>query len=139
MFYDFHIEGIQHLKSSIYNIFVRLTTSFDHNSDGLIGGSKEDTTLNTEGIRESGTFLKSIALLPYLKKMGVNMPLPEGAFYAFAPLGQQNTKDVLEAGVIVVPGDAFGPGGLEYARFSYATSSDNIKEALRRIGPVLVK
>ncbi len=60
------------LKSSIYNIFVRLTTSFDHNSDGLIGGSKEDTTLNTEGIRESGTFLKSIALLPYLKKMGVN-------------------------------------------------------------------
>jgi len=78
-------------------------------------------------------------LIGGLKDMGVDMPMPEGAFYAFAPLGQQNTKDIIEAGVIVVPGDAFGPGGTEYARFSYATSRDNIKEALRRIKPILEK
>jgi len=60
------------LKSTIYNIFVRLTSAYDHNGDNVIGGSKEDITLNIEGIRESGTFLKSIAMLPYLKEMGVN-------------------------------------------------------------------
>jgi aspartate aminotransferase len=71
--------------------------------------------------------------------MGVDMPMPQGAFYAFAPLGKENTTSIMNAGVVIVPGDAFGPGSSEYARFSYATSRDNIKEALKRINPVLVK
>lgn len=71
--------------------------------------------------------------------MGIDMPIPGGAFYAFAPLGEDHTKAVLDAGVIVVPGDAFGTAFSEYARFSYATSRSNILEALKRIKPILVK
>lgn len=55
---------------SIFNIFVRLTTAYDHNGDGHLGGSKADLTLNADGIRESGTFLKAIAMLGYIKALG---------------------------------------------------------------------
>ncbi|HBH17434.1 MAG TPA: alpha-amylase, partial [Cyanobacteria bacterium UBA9579] len=58
--------------STIYNFFIRLTTAYDHNNDGVSGGLPTDITLNQEGIRETGTFLKSIAILPYLKELGIN-------------------------------------------------------------------
>lgn len=51
----------------IYNLFVRLTTAFDHDRNG---------TLKTEplacGLRETGTLLKTIALLPYIESLGAN-------------------------------------------------------------------
>ncbi|PKL46244.1 MAG: alpha-amylase [Candidatus Riflebacteria bacterium HGW-Riflebacteria-2] len=55
---------------SIFNIFVRLTAAYDHNGDGTLGGAKHDITLNQEGIRESGTFLKALAMLGYIKAIG---------------------------------------------------------------------
>jgi glycosidase len=51
----------------IYNMFVRTTTAFDHNSNGRL-----DLPLNAEGFRETGTFLKAIALLPYIQRLGAN-------------------------------------------------------------------
>jgi glycosidase len=57
---------------SIYNIFVRLTAAYDHDGDGQLGGSKADLTLNADGLRESGTFLKCIAMLGYIKALGCN-------------------------------------------------------------------
>lgn len=51
----------------IYNIFTRLTTAFDHNADTCIGSTALDC-----GFRETGTFLKSIAILPYIKRLGAN-------------------------------------------------------------------
>ena len=51
----------------IYNMFVRLTTAFDHNGNGVL-----DTPVSGDGLRETGTFMKSIALLPYLKYLGIN-------------------------------------------------------------------
>lgn len=59
-------------KAVIYNLFVRFFTAYDHDQDGTIGSDKDDITLNSKGIRETGTFLKTIALLPYLKKLGIN-------------------------------------------------------------------
>lgn len=56
-------------KGAIYNLFVRLGTAYDHNGDGLLGGGK-DPTLNGDGVRESGTFLKSIALLGHIRTLG---------------------------------------------------------------------
>lgn len=69
-------------------------------------------------------------------EIGVSFPVPQGAFYAFVPLGIDKTKQIMDAGVIVVPGDAFGPSGKEYARFSYATSRENIRAAIERMKPV---
>lgn len=68
-----------------------------------------------------------------LHDLGFEFPTPQGAFYAFVPLGVEITKKLLDAGVIVVPGDAFGKRATEYARFSYATSRENINAALERI------
>ncbi len=56
--------------SNVYGFYVRSFTAFDHDLDGELGGSKKDITLNGEGIRETGTFLKSMALLPYVKELG---------------------------------------------------------------------
>ncbi|MBP5467659.1 MAG: alpha-amylase [Candidatus Riflebacteria bacterium] len=57
-------------NQAIYNMFVRLTTAYDHNGDNKLGGSMVDLTLNQDGIRESGTFLKAIAMLGYIKALG---------------------------------------------------------------------
>ncbi len=57
-------------REAIYNIFVRLTAAYDHNGDGKLGGGKNDLTLNADGMRESGTFLKAIAMLGYVKALG---------------------------------------------------------------------
>jgi aspartate aminotransferase len=70
--------------------------------------------------------------------MGIHFPKPEGAFYAFVPLGKDKIQEIMDAGVIVVPGDAFGPSGSGYARFSYATSRENIEAAIERIKPLFM-
>jgi aspartate/methionine/tyrosine aminotransferase len=65
---------------------------------------------------------------------------PKGAFYVFPNI--KNTKMnsekcanyiLNEAGVAVLPGNAFGPGGEGYLRFSYANSIENINEAIEKI------
>ena len=75
---------------------------------------------------------------------GVTCVKPEGAFYAFANFsayGKDSFKlaeELLEkAGVAVIPGAAFGSLGEGYLRMSYATSMDNIMEALERIKKAL--
>jgi aspartate aminotransferase len=40
------------------------------------------------------------------------------------------TDEVLDRGVVVVPGEAFGDHGEGYARISYATDVESLKEAI---------
>jgi len=75
---------------------------------------------------------------------GVTCTMPAGAFYAFPNVRRvdSDTKrlaDFLltEGGVACLSGTAFGEHGRGYLRFSYATSVENITEALRRIGEAL--
>jgi len=72
-------------------------------------------------------------------RLGIYFPLPEGAFYMFVPFGRQLTGKVLSKGVVIVPGDAFGRNAKEYARLCYATSRENIAEALHRIGEAVAE
>jgi len=51
----------------IYNMFVRTTAAFDHNRNGTL-----DLPVNEAGFRETGTFLKAIAMLPHIKRLGAN-------------------------------------------------------------------
>jgi starch synthase (maltosyl-transferring) len=51
----------------IYNMFVRTTAAFDHNGNGRL-----DLHPGPEGFRETGTFLKALAMLPYIQKLGAN-------------------------------------------------------------------
>ncbi|MDR0926366.1 MAG: alpha-amylase [Ignavibacteria bacterium] len=51
---------------NIYNLMVRYATAFDHSQDGSIK--------NEPGkFKETGTFLKTIALLPYIKSLGTDI------------------------------------------------------------------
>ncbi len=72
---------------------------------------------------------------------GISCPMPKGAFYAFPNIsGTGLTSQDFEArllnetGVSILAGTSFGAFGEGYARFSFANSQDNLREALRRIG-----
>jgi aminotransferase len=75
-----------------------------------------------------------------LAEMNLPCPTPEGAFYAFpyvANLGLSSQEFalrlLLEEGVAVVPGVAFGACGEGFVRCSYATSLEDLKIALARM------
>ena len=75
---------------------------------------------------------------------GVSCRPPLGAFYAFPSVRALGKSEVEvanylleEAGVAVVPGSAFGESGAGYLRLSYASSYDNLAEALRRMKDAL--
>jgi aspartate/methionine/tyrosine aminotransferase len=70
-------------------------------------------------------------------------PEPGGAFYAFAPVPTCDTLGLAtslarDAGVLAIPGVAFGERGEGFLRISYAASPEKIEEGLRRIGAALV-
>jgi aspartate aminotransferase len=68
-----------------------------------------------------------------LSGLGFEFPRPEGAFYAFVPMGRNLIQKAIEDGVIIVPGEAFGSKAPDYARFSYATSRENLSRAVERL------
>ena len=75
---------------------------------------------------------------------GVECSVPGGAFYAFPNVsgtgmnGSEFCKKAMhEAGVAIVPGTAFGKTSIDYVRFSYAASQDNISNALENIKKML--
>ncbi|MGQ5709093.1 aminotransferase class I/II-fold pyridoxal phosphate-dependent enzyme [Lactobacillus sp. PSON] len=80
-----------------------------------------------------------------LNKFGISTIKPQGAFYIFAKIPDEYAKDDMQfaldlafkAKVGVTPGSAFGPGGDGYVRLSYASSDEDLKEAMRRIGEFL--
>jgi aspartate aminotransferase len=65
--------------------------------------------------------------------MGIDFPIPEGAFYAFVPMDQSMISRILAKGVVIVPGSAFGNNAPDYARLSYAAPRNILEEALTRI------
>jgi len=69
-------------------------------------------------------------LLDGLEEMGLEVPTPRGAFYAMPNVPDGWVDAVIEEGVVVVPGDAFGERGAGSVRISYAASLEEIKEAL---------
>jgi aspartate aminotransferase len=71
--------------------------------------------------------------------MGLDLKIPEGAFYLFPKVGDGDVvaAKLGRAGVIVVPGSAFGPGGREHIRISYAAARCQLEEALRRMKDIL--
>lgn len=71
---------------------------------------------------------------------GITCKKPAGSFYAFANIkafgktSMEFAEELLkEAGVVAVPGSAFGKMGEGYMRFVFANSDENLKEAVRRI------
>ena len=65
-----------------------------------------------------------------LREMGLEVPTPTGAFYVMPKVPEGWVDEVVDRGVIVVPGEAFGEHGAGYARISYATSTEDLEAAL---------
>ena len=72
---------------------------------------------------------------------GISCKKSPGSFYAFPnikALGltseQFAERLVIHAGVVIVPGSAFGTMGEGYFRAVFANSDDNLKKAVERIG-----
>jgi aspartate aminotransferase len=68
---------------------------------------------------------------------------PEGAFYAWVNIVDTGTtaEEVCrimldDAGVAAIPGAAFGPSGKDFVRFSFASSTATLREAVERIKKV---
>ncbi|MDV0441347.1 pyridoxal phosphate-dependent aminotransferase [Methanorbis furvi] len=76
-------------------------------------------------------------LIAGLTDLGIPVNKPDGAFYAFPKMDAEMVMKIVNAGVIITPGTAFGSAGVGYARMSYATSQKNIKTALERIAKVM--
>jgi aspartate aminotransferase len=84
---------------------------------------------------------------------GISCTIPDGAFYAFPDFSKylgthfngkvfnsstQLSQFILETSkVVTVPGEGFGAPG--HIRFSYAISSDFIKEGIKRVKQALKK
>ncbi len=87
---------------------------------------------------------RRLLILEGLRELGLSCFEPKGAFYVFPNIKSTGmTSDEFCEGLLMkhkvacVPGTAFGSGGEGFIRCSYASSVDNIKEAIKRIGNYL--
>jgi len=82
-------------------------------------------------------------LITGLKDLEIPCSVPGGAFYVFPDVSKLGGGDAFtdkllkDALIAATPGSAFGPGGANYVRLSYATSQSRIKQALERIEKIL--
>jgi aminotransferase len=75
-----------------------------------------------------------------LNEIGLTCHMPGGAFYAFPSIessglsSQEFAEQLLkQEGVAVVPGDVFGESGEGHIRCSYASSIEQLQEAIKRM------
>ena len=89
-------------------------------------------------------------IVPALRELGFDVPvMPDGAFYVYADCSRLLTRELPdsnalalhildEAGVALVPGKDFGHYQPEsWLRLSYATSMENLREAVARMARLL--
>ena len=92
-------------------------------------------SMRAEFERRRGLVQRRLAGIP-----GLTCARLQGAFYAFPDVASYGLSDdeladrlLAEAGVAVVPGSAFGPGGAGHVRISYATDYERLAEGLDRL------
>jgi len=85
--------------------------------------------------RRRDQFVRDLDRIP-----GFRCAPPEGAFYAWVNvagtgIGAEEVCRILleQVGVAAIPGAAFGPSGNDFVRFSFASSSAILAEAIERI------
>jgi acetylornithine aminotransferase len=97
---------------------------------------------HVSAIRERCRHNRDLAL-GLLRKSGLRVPEVPATFYIWLPVPGEDSSEVfatrcLEAGVVVLPGTALGPGGEGYVRISLTEEPDRVQEALDRLGRLSV-
>lgn len=78
-----------------------------------------------------------------LNEAGWSIPKPKATMFIWAPIpegwtSRQISREMLySAGVVVIPGDAFGKEGEGYVRIALVQEEGRLREAVRRIGQFL--
>lgn len=126
------IKGLVRIHQ--YTIMSAPTTAQDAAIEALKSGEPYIKEMVTEYDR------RRKLLVSGLNRLGLQTFEPRGAFYAFPNIRASGMDDetfcqklLEEEHVAVVPGNSFGPGGEGFVRACYATSYEQIEEALRRM------
>jgi len=101
------------------------TTAAQYAAEAALSGPQDPVEEMTAAFAE-----RRDVLLDGLDDMGLETPTPKGAFYAMPRVPEGWVDAVIERGVVVVPGEAFGEHGAGHARISYANGLDRIEEAI---------
>lgn len=113
------------LKIHQYNIACASTVSQRGAYEALTGPQDEVTKMVNEFKNRRDLIVKR------LNEMGYETVNAEGAFYVFPKIEDKEfVQKAAEAGVITVPGVAFGSNGQNHVRMSYANSYENIEKAM---------
>ncbi|MFH1101286.1 MAG: pyridoxal phosphate-dependent aminotransferase [Methanobacteriota archaeon] len=103
--------------------------------EALTGDQRFITEMMTRFTKKRNAIVNGLNSIP-----GFHCLSPKGAFYTCPNIKEtgMNSQEcanhlLYKAGVAALPGTAFGPYGEGYLRFSYATSLENIDEAIKRI------
>ncbi|XZO01552.1 MAG: aspartate aminotransferase [Microcoleus sp.] len=125
------IQGLRTLKTNLdYGIFSALQTAAE--TALQLPDSYLQEVQNRYSIRRD-------FMVAGLAELGWNIPKPLAAMYLWVPCtrGMSSTDFALnvlqQTGVVVTPGNAFGPGGEGYVRISLIADCDRLGEALRRL------
>jgi aspartate aminotransferase len=91
------------------------------------------------GVRARFRGQRDAAISAIERHLGVRIPPPAGAFYAFAPVPTCDSEGLAralatQAGVLTIPGVAFGKSGEGFLRLSFAASSEEIGAGIEKIG-----
>lgn len=106
--------------------------------EALRGPQAEAEAMVAEYRRRRDFLVNGLNQLP-----GITCRKPAGAFYAFPNIkahglsAESMAERMLEGGVAVLPGTAFGSHGEGYLRLVFANSMDNLARALERMADVL--
>lgn len=108
--------------------------------EAILNGSKEIERMKQEYQRRRKFIVEQ------LNAIGLDCHMPEGAFYAFPSIkiSGESSMDfaqnlLKEQKVALVPGVAFGRSCEGFVRISYASSYENLKEAIARMKAYLGK
>lgn len=116
-------------------------TMAQHAAIEALRGGLQDITEMKKSYRRRRNFIISS-----FNEIGLPCHMPGGAFYAFPSIkelgltSEQFAEQLLmEEKVAVVPGNVFGSSGEGYVRCSYASSLENLQEAVKRIARFIEK
>lgn len=122
------------LKVHQYNVTCPSSISQYAALEALTNGLNDANAMKQEYIKRLHYVCKR------LNFMGIEIEEPSGAFYVFPSIEKFGltslefaTKLVQEAGLAVVPGDAFSPLGEGFVRISYAYSMETLEAGLDRL------
>jgi aspartate/methionine/tyrosine aminotransferase len=130
---DSYIRPIQKLQQ---NLFISANSFVQSAGIEALGLSKDKIKSIVSNYKK-----RRDIMVAGLKNLGFDIKkVPDGAFYVFVNTEKINANsyelafDILEKShVALTPGIDFGKGGEGYLRFSYANSTENIKEGIARL------